>query len=86
MILQIKRYLFWLFVENSKQKWYDYWLLTNTDEYFQFRRFVRNHEFYDDSDEFTGQDEVTMYTILSEYFSSGIESNFDIKFLIWLRN
>lgn len=86
MILQIKRYLFWAFVENSHQDWYDYWINTNLDDYLQFRKFAKQHEFYDDNEQFTEQDKVSMYSILSDFLTHEVENNFDAKFYIWLRN
>ena len=86
MILQIKRYLFWLFIEKSHQDWYDYWSNKNLDEYLQFRKFAKQHEFYDDNEQFVEQDKVSMYSILSDFLTHEVDNNFDTKFHIWLRN
>lgn len=84
MILQIKKYFFWLFVDQREKEWYDFWINIDLDSYMRFRKFARDHEFYDDNSPITDQDTTSMLSILSDYFNVEINSTFDAKFYAWL--
>lgn len=86
MTLQIKRYLFWLFFENTNQRWFDFWITRNVDSYMTFRYFARTHALYDDYEPMDRQDMVTMCCIASQFFGEEITSEFDFKFYIWKNN
>jgi hypothetical protein len=83
-MMLIKRYFFWLFLAHRDDSWYSYWLNTDLDGYLKFRNFARNHEFYDDTCSMVLQDRVTLFQILTDFFDTDIENDFEAKFQIWL--
>ena len=83
-MMLIKRYFFWLFLSQKDETWYSYWMNVDLNGFLRFRSFARNHEFYDDNSSMVLQDRVTLLQILSEFFGTEIDNDFDAKFQIWL--
>jgi hypothetical protein len=83
MLQKFKRFLFYVFVYDCKQSWYDFWMDVDLEGYVKFRKFAMRHSWFENSLPIDRQDPTTMVIILEEYFETRLKNDFDIKFNIW---
>lgn len=90
MIERIKRYFFWLVVEDQNEDWEDYWKRKDYQGYLTFRAYVG-----EDWGVLTTKQRNQLLANFTETFDltdsndreylTGRASNFDIKYILWDR-
>lgn len=89
MIEKIKRYFFWLVVDDQNEGWEDFWKRKNYNLYLQFRAYVGD----EDWGVLTGKqrkqhlanftESVNLTDSNDREFLTGNSSDFEIKYLLW---
>lgn len=92
MIERIKRYFFWLIVEDQFEGWEDYWKRKNYQSYLIFRAYAAQDEEWSVLTERQRKQHLANFTESYDITDSndreyltGQASNFDIKYMLWDR-
>lgn len=88
----IKRYFFWLIVEDQFEGWEDYWKRKNYQSYLIFRAYASQDEEWGVLTERQRKQHLANFTESYDITDSndreyltGQASNFDIKYILWDR-
>lgn len=89
MIEKIKRYFFWLIIDDQNEDWEDFWKRKNYQQYLQFRAYIGD----EDWGVLTGKQRKQHFANFTEsrditdsndrQFLTGTTSDFEIKYLLW---
>jgi hypothetical protein len=80
MIDRIKRYFFWLVIEDQYEDWEDFWRRVDSDGHFKFKAWFYNKSVYNDWGRLSYRDRLGE---LTEYFKTTYLNNFEAKYHIW---